>query len=90
MYFFHNVDRSSLAQARLNHLERDLDMHGTEFNTAVSILMVGYILMQVPTNMLITRVRPSAYLAGVMLIWSVLSGTAHSPVHLMGGSESPG
>ncbi|KAK7954671.1 major facilitator superfamily domain-containing protein [Apiospora saccharicola] len=81
MYFFHNVDRSSLAQARLNHLERDLDMHGTEFNTAVAILLVGYILMQVPTNMLITRVQPSAYLAGVMLLWSVLSactGLVHS------------
>ncbi|KAK7911212.1 major facilitator superfamily domain-containing protein [Apiospora marii] len=81
MYFFHNVDRSSLAQARLNHIEHDLDMHGTEFNTAVSILMVGYILMQIPTNMLITRVRPSAYLAGVMLVWSVLSactGLVHS------------
>ncbi|KAK7966436.1 MFS transporter [Apiospora aurea] len=74
MYFFNNIDRSSLAQARLNHLERDLDMQGTNFNTAVSILVVGYILMQVPSNMLLTRIQPSTYLAAVMLIWSVLSG----------------
>ncbi|KAK8066655.1 hypothetical protein PG997_013402 [Apiospora hydei] len=81
MYFFNNIDRSSLAQARLNHLERDLDMHGTNFNTAVSILVVGYILMQVPSNMLLTRIQPSTYLAAVMLIWSVLSactGLVHS------------
>ncbi|KAK8017328.1 hypothetical protein PG993_013654, partial [Apiospora rasikravindrae] len=73
MYFFNNIDRSSLAQARLNHLERDLNMQGTNFNTAVSILLVGYILMQVPSNMLLTRIQPRTYLATVMIIWSVLS-----------------
>ncbi|KAK8004062.1 E3 ubiquitin ligase complex SCF subunit scon-3 [Apiospora arundinis] len=81
MYFLNYVDRGSLAQARLNHLERDLDMHGENFNVAVSSFSVGYILMQIPSNMLITRVRPSAYLSVIMFIWSVLSactGLVHS------------
>ncbi|KAK8110716.1 uncharacterized protein PG998_007173 [Apiospora kogelbergensis] len=74
MYFLNYIDRGSLAQARLNHLERDLNMHGENFNTAVSILNVGYILMQVPSNMLLTRVRPSTYLSVVMFIWSAIAG----------------
>ncbi|KAK7701021.1 hypothetical protein SLS64_010615 [Diaporthe eres] len=40
------VDRNAIAQARLNNLEDDLGMTGTEFNTTVSILFVGYVLMQ--------------------------------------------
>ncbi len=73
MYFFNYVDRGALAQARLNNLEKDLHMTGDNFNTAVSVLTVGYVLMQIPSNMLLTRVQPSLYLASFMMIWSIVS-----------------
>lgn len=68
------VDRNAIAQARLNNLERDLGMTGVEFNTTVSILFVGYVLMQVPSNMLITRIKPGVYMSAWMLVWAVVSG----------------
>ncbi|WAO96024.1 MFS domain-containing protein [Fusarium falciforme] len=74
MYFLNYVDRNAIAQARLNNLEEDLNMTGTEFNTTVSILFVGYVLMQVPSNMLITKVRPGIYMSAWMLVWAVVSG----------------
>lgn len=74
MYFLNYVDRGALSQARLNGLEADLGMHKVDFNTAVSVLVVGYVLMQVPSNMVLTRVRPSIYLAAVMFCWSIISG----------------
>lgn len=37
MYFLNYVDRNAIAQARLNHLESDLNMVGNQFNTAVSM-----------------------------------------------------
>ena len=37
MYFLNYVDRNAIAQARLNNLEDDLGMTGTEFNTTVSM-----------------------------------------------------
>ena len=74
MYFLNYVDRNTIAQARINHLEKDLGMSGTDFNTAVSILFVGYVLMQIPSNMLITRIRPSLYMSGWMVIWAIVSG----------------
>ena len=39
MYFLNYVDRNAIAQARLNHLEKDLGMTGVEFNTTVSMLV---------------------------------------------------
>ncbi|ETN42036.1 uncharacterized protein HMPREF1541_03975 [Cyphellophora europaea CBS 101466] len=75
MYFMNYVDRNAVAQARLNDLEEDLNMKGNEFNTTVSILFVGYMLMQIPSNMLITRVkRPSWYMSIWMLVWAAVSG----------------
>jgi hypothetical protein len=46
MYFLNYLDRNALPQARLNSLERDLDIRGVQYNTAISILFVGYLLMQ--------------------------------------------
>src|SRR3569833_2390679 len=78
MNLYNYVDRGALAQARLNNLDRDLHMVGEYFNTAVSILTVGYVLMQLPSNMLLTRVRPSLYLSICLIIWSTVSGMPDS------------
>lgn len=37
MYFLNYVDRNAIAQARLNDLEEDLGMSGSDFNTTVSM-----------------------------------------------------
>ena len=66
---------NAIAQARLNGLEKELGMNpkSSQFNTTVSILFVGYVLMQVPSNMLITKVRPSMYMSGWMAVWAIVS-----------------
>ena len=71
------MDRSALGQARLGTLEADLNMTGTQFNLSISILFVGYLTMQLPSNLLITRMRPSLYLGITMLVWGgVCAATA--------------
>jgi hypothetical protein len=42
MYFLNYLDRNAIAQARLNGLEDDLGLVGTQYNTCISILFVGY------------------------------------------------
>ncbi|KAI1097953.1 putative MFS transporter [Jackrogersella minutella] len=73
MYMLNFLDRNNLAQARLGTLEDDLGMTGTDFNLATSVLFVGYLLMQLPSNLLLTRVRPSIYLGVAMTIWGAIS-----------------
>lgn len=41
--------------------------------TAVAVLTVGYMLAQLPSNMLITRVKPSVYLPAAAFVWSAVS-----------------
>lgn len=41
--------------------------------TCVSILFVGYVFVGVPSNMLLTRMKPSIYMSVVMLTWSLVS-----------------
>ncbi|KAK7205268.1 major facilitator superfamily domain-containing protein [Myxozyma melibiosi] len=74
MYLLNFLDRSNLAQARQGTLEEDLNMTGTDYNLATSILFVGYLLMQLPSNLLITRIRPSVFLGCAMAVWGLISG----------------
>ncbi|KAJ9652991.1 hypothetical protein H2198_007804 [Neophaeococcomyces mojaviensis] len=84
MYLFNILDRSNLAQARLGGLEKDLGMKGTDFNLATSILFVGYLTMQLPSNLILTRIRPSLYLGLVMAVWGAVSACT-ALVHSFGG-----
>lgn len=81
IYIMNYLDRNNIAAARLKGLQDDLHLDNTEYSTCLSILYVGYILMQIPSNMLINGLeRPSLYLSIVMLIWgliSTLSGVVH-------------
>ncbi|KAH7064321.1 MFS transporter-like protein [Paraphoma chrysanthemicola] len=71
MYFFNFLDRNALVNAKLNSLDKDLGLKGTQYNTLISILFVGYIAGQVPSNMILNRVRPSWYLGGFCMAWSL-------------------
>ncbi|KAH7368285.1 vitamin H transporter, partial [Plectosphaerella cucumerina] len=75
MYFLNYLDRNAIAQARLDGLEDDLGLVGNQYNTCISILFVGYLLMQIPSNMLMSskHVRPSIYMAVCMMAWAVVS-----------------
>ncbi|KAL2797130.1 major facilitator superfamily domain-containing protein [Aspergillus keveii] len=82
IYIMNYLDRNNIAAARLKGLQDDLDLNYSEYATCLSILYVGYILMQIPSNMFINVIpRPSLYIAAVMLLWgliSTLSGVVHN------------
>ncbi|KAL4924555.1 putative MFS transporter [Aspergillus undulatus] len=73
MYFLNFLDRNALVNGKLNSLVEDLNLKGTQYNTCVSILFVGYLVGQVPSNMLLNRVKPAWYMAGFMMAWAIVS-----------------
>ncbi|KAM3076383.1 hypothetical protein ACMFMG_007203 [Clarireedia jacksonii] len=75
MYIMNYLDRNNIAAARLAGMEKDLNLKGDEYQTSVSILFVGYLLMQIPSNLFLNKIgKPALYLPAAMLIWGVISG----------------
>ncbi|KAI0268180.1 MFS general substrate transporter [Gloeopeniophorella convolvens] len=71
IYILNYTRRSA---ARLKGFEADLHLKGQQFNTLLSILYVGYILMQIPSNMFLNYIgKPSLYLPICMMIWGMIS-----------------
>jgi hypothetical protein len=62
IYLLNYLDRNSITQARLYGLQEDTGVKGAEYQTAISIFSAGYILMQVPSTLLMARFRPSIFL----------------------------
>ncbi|KAL8329679.1 hypothetical protein RB597_005112 [Gaeumannomyces tritici] len=86
LYVCNYLDRNNIAQARLSTFERDLGLVGNQFNVAVSILNVGYMVMQLPSNMMLARTRPSLYIPAWVALWSCVSAAtaaANSFGHLV-------
>jgi len=74
MYIMNYLDRNNIAAARLAGLEDDLNLTSVQFNTSVSILFVGYLLMQVPSNIFLNKIgKPALYLPTCMIVWGVIS-----------------
>ncbi|KAI0852649.1 MFS transporter [Daldinia vernicosa] len=71
MLFFNFLDRSTIVNGKLDGLDKQLHMKGYQYNTCVAIFSVGYIAGQVPSNIIINRVRPSYFMAGFMTAWSI-------------------
>ncbi|EAL90998.1 hypothetical protein KXW98_002948 [Aspergillus fumigatus] len=76
MYILNYLDRNNIAAARLAGLEEDLGMkkNSNQYQTAVSILFVGYLLMQIPSNLMLNKFgKPAIYLPCAMILWGIIS-----------------
>jgi len=74
IYILNYIDRNNASNARLRGFEADLKLKGQEFATLLSILYVGYIIMQIPSNMFLNWIgKPSIYLPFCMIIWGMIS-----------------
>lgn len=65
---------NNYAAAKLQGLEKDLGLTSSQYETGLSLLFVGYILMQVPSNLLLNYTgRPSLYLGFWVCAWGLTS-----------------
>ncbi|QRV81255.1 major facilitator superfamily transporter [Ceratobasidium sp. AG-Ba] len=73
VYLVSFLDRVNIGNARLYGLEADLGMKGSQFQTAVSVLFVTYLLFEVPSNLVIKKLRPSRYVAFITVAWGIVA-----------------
>lgn len=66
--------RNNYAAAKLQGLMEDLKLSDQDYQTGLSILFVGYLLMQVPSNLMLNYMgRPSLYIGTCVVVWGFVS-----------------
>ncbi|KAB5526397.1 major facilitator superfamily transporter [Coniochaeta sp. 2T2.1] len=73
LYLFSFLDRVNIGNARLYHLEADLGLEGSQFQVAVSILFVTYIIFEVPSNLVLKKFTPSRWIAFITMAWGIIA-----------------
>ena len=65
------VDRSNLANARIEGLEKSLHIppKSNGYNVALFSFTIPYVLFEVPANMMLKKIRPQWWLSGLMFSW---------------------
>ena len=71
LYSLAFIDRINIGNARLQGLEKDLKMKCQDYNVALLVFFVPYILFEVPSNLLIRKIAPSTWLSSLMILWGI-------------------
>lgn len=86
MYWCNYLDRANLNNAYVSGMREALGFQGTDLNKINTIFYGGYLLGQIPNNLILQRVRPRIWLPTTCLIWGCFTlGTAFttSPTQIM-------
>jgi len=73
MFFINFLDRTAIGFAAPNGLEADLALSAAQFGFASGVFFIGYILLEVPSNLALHRFGARVWLARIMITWGVVS-----------------
>lgn len=73
LYLIANLDRANLGNAKIEGLEKDLDMSGNNYNVANMLFFVPYILLEIPANTILVRFKkPSQWIGFIVTSWGIV------------------
>ncbi|KAK2611575.1 hypothetical protein N8I77_004908 [Diaporthe amygdali] len=72
-YWAKVLDSSATSTAYVSGMKEDLRLYGNELNYLNTTYMVGFITLQIPLTVLMTRFSATYFIPGADLIWGVLT-----------------
>ncbi|KAI0191642.1 major facilitator superfamily transporter [Astrocystis sublimbata] len=73
LYLITYLDKTNIGNAQIEGLLDSLHINGTQYNIAVSLFFVPFILAEVPSNMVLNKFsRPSTYMGILVLSWGIV------------------
>jgi len=72
LYLLNILDRANVGFARLR-MQDDLHLSKDAFDLGYGMFYVGYLLFEVPSNLLMRRVGPRRWIARIMISWGFVS-----------------
>ncbi|MFI6703415.1 MFS transporter [Streptomyces sp. NPDC050509] len=73
MFFVNYLDRTAVSFAEPNGMGQDLALTAAQFGFASGVFFIGYIILEVPSNMALHRFGARRWLARIMVTWGIVS-----------------
>ncbi|EFW17244.1 hypothetical protein D8B26_003972 [Coccidioides posadasii str. Silveira] len=72
LYLVAFIDRSNIGNARLQGLEKDLNLSPQQYAWCLTIFFFPYALFEVPSNIMLKLLRPSIWLTIIVFGWGIV------------------
>ena len=72
MYVFNFLDRVNLGNVHTDFIE-DLGLTELQFTLGVGIFFIGYVVFEIPSNLMLKKATPSKWIARIMVSWGIVS-----------------
>lgn len=73
LYLLSFLDRVNIGQAAVAGLRGDLRIaKGNGYAIALSVFFIGYIIVEVPSNLILKAVKPHRWIPIIMIAWSIV------------------
>lgn len=68
------LDQTNISSAYVSGMKEDLGLYGNELNYFTTWFSVSYCIMLIPSQVIMTWVRPSWWLPGLEIAWGIVTG----------------
>jgi MFS family permease len=78
------LDRLNIGFAKFQ-LTEDLHLSDTAYGLGAGVFFLGYLLVEVPGNLILTRIGARAWISRIMIVWGIVcvaTAFVHSPTEL--------
>ncbi|KAL9002053.1 MAG: hypothetical protein Q9188_004999 [Gyalolechia gomerana] len=72
LYLLSFLDRGNIGNARIEGLVETLNMTGSQYNWCLTVFFFTYCVFEVPSNLLLKRMKPSIWLPSIMVAWGTV------------------
>ena len=80
LYLWSWLDRVNIGNVKIMNMsngvsqfQKDLNLSADEFNWALSIFFFGYIIFEIPSNLMLKRATPRKWIARIVVSWGICS-----------------
>ncbi|KAK3325105.1 major facilitator superfamily domain-containing protein [Apodospora peruviana] len=84
LYLLSFLDRSNVGNAKVEGLAKDLNMTGNQYLTGLTLYFIGYVIFEVPCNIILKRTTPRFWLPTLTIAWGIVA-TLLGVVHNLAG-----
>ena len=73
MFFINFLDRTAISFAGPNGMTHDLGLSAAQFGLAAGVFFIGYIFLEIPSNLALHKFGARRWLARIMVTWGIVA-----------------
>ena len=72
LYLLSYLDRVNIGQAKIDGLMESLKLSSAQYNACLSVFFATYVIFEIPSNLVLKRLRPSRWIPMIMIAWGIV------------------